>query len=280
MYCCYHCYVVMLFLHCCFIVNGSAIGNLLFFHKFEPVFHPIIICVTNEVCTGKSRLVLCNTRHSFASTTILILMLLPVNTFCFLFPLWAKVIILITLALLQHNWISFKVSLSWAGCHDFSQRGWFLLWHSIRFICHVAPPTPHPLFFMLHPLCFSVFPIGLQRYEDAAQALMEVLKVDRTSTEAIQELKRVQISQLMVRIGLCTPPCMQWDEWGLFSLELCLMWFQECGFTREQSSKALIFHGSVEKSLEALSSSDGQPGDCPLLTSRPLASDTVSVFFF
>lgn len=72
---------------------------------------------------------------------------------------------------------------------------------------------------------------GLQRYEDAAQALSEVLKVDSTCTEATLELKRVQISQLM-----------------------------ECGFSKEQSSTALIFHGSVEKALEALSESDRQPG--------------------
>ncbi|XP_075891598.1 uncharacterized protein LOC142894213 [Nelusetta ayraudi] len=70
---------------------------------------------------------------------------------------------------------------------------------------------------------------GLQRFEDAARVLGEVLRVDGACAEATLELKRVQISQLM-----------------------------ECGFSKEQSSVALISHGSVEKALEALSQSDRQ----------------------
>lgn len=64
---------------------------------------------------------------------------------------------------------------------------------------------------------------GLKRYEEAAGAFEEVLKVDRSCTEASQELERVQILQLMVY-----------------------------GLTRDQSSKALINYGSVDKAREAL----------------------------
>ncbi|XP_030578684.1 tetratricopeptide repeat protein 31-like isoform X2 [Archocentrus centrarchus] len=72
---------------------------------------------------------------------------------------------------------------------------------------------------------------GLKRYEEAALAFMEVLKLDSSCAEAAQELMRVQITQLM-----------------------------ECGFTREQSSNALIIHGTVEKALEVLSKLNNQPG--------------------
>uniref|UniRef100_A0A3Q0S2X1 Uncharacterized protein n=1 Tax=Amphilophus citrinellus TaxID=61819 RepID=A0A3Q0S2X1_AMPCI len=71
---------------------------------------------------------------------------------------------------------------------------------------------------------------GLKRYEEAALAFMEVLKLDSSCAEAAQELMRVQITQLM-----------------------------ECGFTREQSSNALIIHGTVEKALEVLSKLNNQP---------------------
>lgn len=37
-----------------------------------------------------------------------------------------------------------------------------------------------------------------QRYEEAAHAFMEVLKLDSSCAEAAQELMRVQITQLMV----------------------------------------------------------------------------------
>ncbi|KAM9836927.1 uncharacterized protein ACBR49_019343 isoform 2-T2 [Aulostomus maculatus] len=71
---------------------------------------------------------------------------------------------------------------------------------------------------------------GLKRYEEAAQALQEVLKLESSCAEAAAELMRVQIMQLM-----------------------------EYGFTREQSSNALIIHGTVKKSLEVLSKLNQQP---------------------
>lgn len=104
--------------------------------------------------------------------------------------------------------------------------------------------------------------------------------MDSACPEASQELKRVQISQLMVRWSVCVHRCVS-SERGLFNLESVwpLFFPQECGFTREQSSKALIFHGSVEKALEALLSPGGQPGERPPLTSCQLAIDAVSVCF-
>ncbi|XP_078792159.1 uncharacterized protein LOC101161853 isoform X2 [Oryzias latipes] len=65
---------------------------------------------------------------------------------------------------------------------------------------------------------------GLKRYEEAAQAFKEVLKLESSYAEAAQELLRMQMIQLM-----------------------------QYGFTREQSSNALIIHGTVHKALEALS---------------------------
>ncbi|XP_018543490.1 uncharacterized protein LOC108890906 isoform X1 [Lates calcarifer] len=72
---------------------------------------------------------------------------------------------------------------------------------------------------------------GLKRYEEAAQAFREVLKLDSSYAEAAQELMRVQITQLM-----------------------------EYGFSREQSSNALIIHGTVKKALEVLSTLNHPPG--------------------
>ncbi|XP_017269962.1 tetratricopeptide repeat protein 31-like isoform X2 [Kryptolebias marmoratus] len=72
---------------------------------------------------------------------------------------------------------------------------------------------------------------GLKRYEEAARAFRDVLKQDSSYAEAAQELMRVQIIQLM-----------------------------EYGFTREQSSNALIIHGTVNKALEVLSKLHHQPG--------------------
>uniref|UniRef100_A0A8C6MBS4 RRM domain-containing protein n=1 Tax=Nothobranchius furzeri TaxID=105023 RepID=A0A8C6MBS4_NOTFU len=74
---------------------------------------------------------------------------------------------------------------------------------------------------------------GLRRYEEAAQAFRDVLKLDSSYAEAAQELMRVQIIQLM-----------------------------EYGFTREQSSNALIIHGTVNKALEVLSKLNHQSGQC------------------
>ncbi|XP_041821400.1 tetratricopeptide repeat protein 31-like isoform X2 [Chelmon rostratus] len=72
---------------------------------------------------------------------------------------------------------------------------------------------------------------GLKRYEEAAQAFSEVLKLDSSYAEAAQELMRMQIIQLM-----------------------------EYGYTREQSSNALIIHGTVKKAVEVLSKLHHQPG--------------------
>lgn len=72
---------------------------------------------------------------------------------------------------------------------------------------------------------------GLKRYDEAAQAFREVLKLDSSYAEAALELKRVEIIQLM-----------------------------EYGFTLEQSSEALSTHGTVKKALEALSKLHHRPG--------------------
>ncbi|XP_049590738.1 uncharacterized protein si:dkey-33c12.4 [Syngnathus scovelli] len=65
---------------------------------------------------------------------------------------------------------------------------------------------------------------GLKRYEEAAQAFQGVLKLDPSCAEAAQEIMQTQILQLM-----------------------------EYGFTREQSSNALIIHGTVKKARKVLS---------------------------
>ncbi|XP_047241665.1 tetratricopeptide repeat protein 31-like isoform X3 [Girardinichthys multiradiatus] len=72
---------------------------------------------------------------------------------------------------------------------------------------------------------------GLKRYEEAADAFRDVLKRDSSYAEAAQELMRMQIIQLMAY-----------------------------GFTREQSSNALIIHGTVDKALEVLSKLHHPPG--------------------
>ncbi|KAK9524707.1 hypothetical protein VZT92_017077 [Zoarces viviparus] len=72
---------------------------------------------------------------------------------------------------------------------------------------------------------------GLKRYEEAGRAFREVLKLDSSCAEAAQELMRVQITQLMAY-----------------------------GFTREQSSNALIIHGTVQKAQEVLSKLNHRPG--------------------
>ncbi|XP_041126689.1 uncharacterized protein LOC121326806 isoform X1 [Polyodon spathula] len=73
---------------------------------------------------------------------------------------------------------------------------------------------------------------GLQRYAEAVVALKEVLKLNSTCADADQELTRVQIMQLM-----------------------------EMGFTREQSTDALIMYGTVHAALEALSNIHETPGN-------------------
>ncbi|TRY69613.1 hypothetical protein DNTS_032734 [Danionella cerebrum] len=67
-----------------------------------------------------------------------------------------------------------------------------------------------------------------ERYYDARRTYDEVLKLDRTCKDAAEEIMRVQLMQLM-----------------------------EMGFTKEQSSNALIIHGTVERALESLSGLSG-----------------------
>ncbi|XP_066535099.1 RNA polymerase II-associated protein 3 isoform X2 [Hoplias malabaricus] len=76
--------------------------------------------------------------------------------------------------------------------------------------------------------------VGLKRYYEACLIYKEVLKLDSSCTDAAQELMRVQIMQLM-----------------------------DMGFTREQSSNALIIHGTVEKALDALSGLQGKRAAAP-----------------
>ncbi|XP_051507845.1 uncharacterized protein LOC127414116 isoform X2 [Myxocyprinus asiaticus] len=78
--------------------------------------------------------------------------------------------------------------------------------------------------------------VGLKRYFEARLTYNEVLKLDSTCKDAAEELMRVQLIQLM-----------------------------EMGFTREQSSNALILHGTVEKAFEGLSV---VPGLAPVLVPR------------
>ncbi|XP_045920221.1 tetratricopeptide repeat protein 31-like isoform X2 [Micropterus dolomieu] len=88
---------------------------------------------------------------------------------------------------------------------------------------------------------------GLKRYEEAAQAFREVLKLDSSCAEAAQELMRVQITQLMAY-----------------------------GFTRDQSSNALIIHGTVKQALKVLSRLNGQPGAIQNSTPPPAQVANVS----
>ncbi|KAM8881853.1 uncharacterized protein ACB058_001927 isoform 1-T3 [Synchiropus picturatus] len=81
---------------------------------------------------------------------------------------------------------------------------------------------------------------GLKRYAAASQAFREVLKLDMKCTEAAQELMHVQIIQLM-----------------------------EYGYTREQSTNALIIHGMFDKALEALSQLKQHPKVSSGILPRP-----------
>ncbi|XP_030018629.1 tetratricopeptide repeat protein 31-like isoform X2 [Sphaeramia orbicularis] len=72
---------------------------------------------------------------------------------------------------------------------------------------------------------------GLKRYTEAADTFREVLKLNSSCGEAAQDLMRVQIIQLM-----------------------------DYGFSQEQSSNALIIHGTFDKALEVLSKLNHQPG--------------------
>ncbi|XP_036002356.1 hsp70-Hsp90 organizing protein 1 [Fundulus heteroclitus] len=87
---------------------------------------------------------------------------------------------------------------------------------------------------------------GLKRYEEAADAFRDVLKRDGSYAEAAQELMRVQIIQLMAY-----------------------------GFTREQSSNALIIHGTVDKAFAVLSKLHHPPG--PVLNGPPPPTQVANV---
>ncbi|XP_028250765.1 eukaryotic translation initiation factor 5B [Parambassis ranga] len=75
---------------------------------------------------------------------------------------------------------------------------------------------------------------GLKRYYEASLVYKEVLKLESTSVEALQELKRAQTLHLM-----------------------------EMGFTWGQSSEALKTHATLEEAVEALfaGESNATPGD-------------------
>ncbi|XP_056156455.1 uncharacterized protein LOC130130699 isoform X2 [Lampris incognitus] len=90
---------------------------------------------------------------------------------------------------------------------------------------------------------------GLKSYDEAAEAFKNVLKLNSSCADAAQELMRVQISQLM-----------------------------EYGFSREQSSNALIIHGTVNKALEVLSKLNGRSATSAQVhkTLPPALSETTS----
>ncbi|KAK1791096.1 hypothetical protein P4O66_002134 [Electrophorus voltai] len=77
--------------------------------------------------------------------------------------------------------------------------------------------------------------VGLKRYNEACLTYKEILKLNSSCTEAAQELMLAQI-----------------------------MWLMDMGFSREQSSNALIIHGTVEKALEALSGMEGSIAAAPM----------------
>uniref|UniRef100_A0AAY5EMW1 C3H1-type domain-containing protein n=1 Tax=Electrophorus electricus TaxID=8005 RepID=A0AAY5EMW1_ELEEL len=81
--------------------------------------------------------------------------------------------------------------------------------------------------------------VGLKRYNEACLTYKEILKLNSSCTEAAQELMLAQI-----------------------------MWLMDMGFSREQSSNALIIHGTVEKALEALSGMEGKA--TPAYTQRKI----------
>ncbi|XP_041928382.1 uncharacterized protein si:dkey-33c12.4 isoform X2 [Alosa sapidissima] len=84
---------------------------------------------------------------------------------------------------------------------------------------------------------------GLKRYMEAMVVYKEVLTLDKSCAEAAQELIKVQILQLM-----------------------------EMGFTKEQSTNAMVIYGSVEKALDALSGLQGS-----FIPTKPSAQEWVQV---
>ncbi|XP_076156593.1 uncharacterized protein LOC143139752 isoform X2 [Alosa pseudoharengus] len=84
---------------------------------------------------------------------------------------------------------------------------------------------------------------GLKRYMEAMVVYKEVLTLDKSCADAAQELIKVQILQLM-----------------------------EMGFTKEQSTNAMVIYGSVEKALDALSGLQGS-----FIPTKPSAQGWVQV---
>ncbi|XP_044023469.1 stress-induced-phosphoprotein 1 [Siniperca chuatsi] len=80
---------------------------------------------------------------------------------------------------------------------------------------------------------------GLKRYYEASLIYKEVLKLESSSAEATQELKRAQTLHLM-----------------------------EMGFTWAQSSEALKTHATLEEAVEALFGVDSKPGPGDASASR------------
>ncbi|XP_023807565.1 uncharacterized protein LOC101167163 [Oryzias latipes] len=76
---------------------------------------------------------------------------------------------------------------------------------------------------------------GLKRYYEASLVYKEVLKLDSTSADAVQELKKAQTLHLM-----------------------------EMGFSWVKSSEALRAHPSLEEAVEALFAAEGGPGHAVL----------------
>ncbi|XP_076830097.1 uncharacterized protein LOC143476039 isoform X2 [Brachyhypopomus gauderio] len=90
--------------------------------------------------------------------------------------------------------------------------------------------------------------VGLKKYYEACLTYKEILKLDSSCTDAAQELMRVQI-----------------------------MWLMEMGFTREQSSNALIIHGTVEKASEALSGIQGSIAAAPMSSEVCVEEEWISL---
>lgn len=65
---------------------------------------------------------------------------------------------------------------------------------------------------------------------------------------------------------------------GVFNLKFCVL-SQGYGFTREQSSNALIIHGTVNKALEVLSKLNQQPGECLPVCDRNIQDQIESLCF-
>lgn len=85
-----------------------------------------------------------------------------------------------------------------SGCSDSSlwprvniTESWYLFWLII------VKAKPVALWVQIKQMVLSLF---FQRYKEAADAFRDVLKRESSYAEAAQELMRVQIIQLMVRV--------------------------------------------------------------------------------